>query len=38
MSSNIKIDLTCYPSQADSLALVSKDPISYVKYFPYLLQ
>lgn len=38
MSSNTKIDLTCYTSQSDSLALVPQKTISYIKHSSYLLQ
>lgn len=37
MSNNTKIQLTCYTSCSDSLALVPKDPVSYLKYSPYPL-
>lgn len=38
MSNNTKIGLTCDTSQSDSLALVSQEPISYIKHSSYLLQ
>lgn len=38
MSNNAKIDLTCYTSHSDSLAFMSRDPVSYIKLSPSLLQ
>lgn len=35
MSTNTKIDLTCYTSHSDSLVLVSQDSVSYIKQSPY---